>query len=430
MLRSRLYLASLVSAISLAMACAATGGGSYFPEEGDGGEGGEGGAAGEGGAGATTGVNTGGSIDFVTTGAGGTTGNCGNGPNEDGDMDGFTAAEGDCNDCDPNVNPGSVEVIVTEPLGEGGAGGGDGGIPEPSDEDCDGLVDNVLPPCDDNLTLENVDPVAGAQAIDLCQLATPNDKKWGVLSAQYVRANGGPAAPALNVGILNGFGPNVNVQGGQRMLGLSSGRVRIPGQPGACGGISCTGSGVGSAPPGFPQDVPGCPGMQNINDDIGLEIKLRAPKNATGYSFFFDFYSFEFPEFVCTSYNDQFIALVSPPPPGSIDGNISFDTQNNPVSVNIAFFEVCNFDQFYPQFPCALGPGELQGTGFDTWDDAGATSWLKTTAPVTGGEEFTIRFATWDTGDSAWDSTVLIDKFRWIASGGVNVGTVVVPDPL
>ena len=100
----------------------------------------------------------------------------------------------------------------------------------------------------------------------------------------------------------------------------------------------------------------------------------------------------------------------------SIDGNISFDAMGNPVSVNIAFFDVCS--------GCALGTSELQGTGFDTWDDAGATSWLTTTSPIEGGTEFTIRFAIWDTGDAAWDSTVLIDNFRWIADGGtVDVGT-------
>ncbi|MBP7292348.1 MAG: hypothetical protein KBB21_37315, partial [Nannocystaceae bacterium] len=115
-------------------------------------------------------------------------------------------------------------------------------------------------------------------------------------------------------------------------------------------------------------------------------------------------------------FNDQYIALVDPAPMGSINGNISFDSMSNPVSVNIAFFDVCS--------GCALGTGELAGTGFDTWDDAGATSWLVTTAPVDGGDEFTIRFAIWDTGDSAWDSTVLLDNFRWLAGGGeVDVGT-------
>ena len=54
------------------------------------------------------------------------------------------------------------------------------------------------------------------------------------------------------------------------------------------------------------------------------------------------------------------------------------------------------------------GIAELQGTGFAEWGDAGATSWLQTTAPVTGGDEFMIRFAIWDTGDMALDSTALM----------------------
>ena len=77
-----------------------------------------------------------------------------------------------------------------------------------------------------------------------------------------------------------------------------------------------------------------------------------------------------------------------------------------------------------------LGTGEMQGTGFDQWNDAGGTGWLKTQAPITGGQEFTIRFAIWDTGDSAWDSTAVVDNFEWVANGGtVVVGTEEIPDP-
>ena len=329
---------------------------------------------------------------------------CKSGPNDDADGDGFTPAQGDCNDCDKNVNPGAIEVIVNQPVG-------DGGIPAPADEDCNGKVDDVATTCDDGIALADFDAMNGARAIDLCKVASPGT--WGVISAAYVRADGSPAGQSPQVGILDGFGPNVHVQLGKRMLGLSSGNARIPGQPDACGTLSCYGSGPGSAPPGFPQDVPNCAGSSEINDDIALEVKLRAPTNATGYSFLFDFYSFEYPEWVCTSFNDQFIALVNPPPLGAINGNISFDSKTNPVSVNIAFFDVCQ--------GCALGAGELAGTGFDTWNDAGATSWLKTQAPVTGGQEVSIRFAIWDTGDPAWDSTVLVDSFQWIANGGTVV---------
>ena len=335
---------------------------------------------------------------------------CQTGPLEDGDGDGFTKADGDCNDCDANVNPGAIEVIDMEP-DEMGV------IPEPADEDCDGMVDNVEPSCDGAIAIDEADPITAAGAMGLCHVAEDaND--YGIVSANWVRADGTVYAPVQpNYGAQMNFGPNVAPLEGLQMLVLSSGHARLPGQVGSCNSLTCYTSGAGTAPAGFPQDVPGCAGSSSINDDIALEVTLRAPTNATGYSFNFSFYSFEYPEWVCTSFNDQFIALVDPPPEGAINGNISFDAMTNPVSVNIAFFDVCA--------GCPLGTGELSGTGFDTWNDAGATSWLVTTAPVTGGQEVTIRFAIWDTGDAAYDSTVLIDNFQWIADGGtVSVGTV------
>lgn len=182
------------------------------------------------------------------------------------------------------------------------------------------------------------------------------------------------------------------------------------------------------------------------------------PTNATGYSFSFKFYSFEFPDWVCDTkgYNDQFIALVTPPPqgayvpPGSAGGNISFDGNKHPVSVNLGFFDVCDpgspqrFAQHCktgdaaacPALPnpyCPLGMNDLQGTGFDTWHTnvgpAGATRWLQTQAPAQGGSTITVRFAIWDAGNAQFDSTVLVDNFQWIATGAVPLGTQPVPSP-
>ena len=418
MKRRRLYwyLAGLAGALGLAASCSATGRGSAFDNDESEEDGSSDTTNGTGGAGGGDGSST---LSLSSgVGGGGGSGFCTSVPDQDGDNDGFTPNDGDCNDCDPNVNPGAIEVIVdTPPEGEME-------VPEPADENCDNQIDNVdVATCDDNIALSDFDPLNGARALDICQQATVNDKKWGVLQAAYVRANGQPAGPSTQLGILSSFGPNVNVQRGMRMLGLSSGRARSASDPNACGNNSCTGYGGGVAPAGFPQDSPQCMGGDNINDDVGLELTLRAPTNAIGYSFNFTFYSFEYPEWVCTTFNDQFIALVDPPPMGSINGNISFDSNSNPVSVNIAFFQVCS--------GCALGTAELVGTGFDSWDDAGATSWLKTSAPITGGEEFKIRWTIWDTGDTAWDSTALIDNFQWVASGGtVTIGTEPVPDPL
>jgi hypothetical protein len=353
---------------------------------------------------------------------------CDAGPDEDKDMDGFTINGGDCNDCDANVNPAAIEVIA-----EDGQGGG-GGMMEPADEDCDGEVDNVPAPCDAGIPLNTTDAMDGARAVELCK-SSAGDDDWGVVSAQWVRANGGASSqPVEQFGVLPNFGTNVAPRAGESLLGLSSGRARTPGQPGFCGTQTCTSS-AGTAPPGFPQLV--CNASPNINDDIGLEVTLRAPSNATGYQFDFRFYSFEFAEWVCTSYNDQFIALANPAPMGSINGNISFDSMNNPVSVNLGFFDTCDTCSDWaafcntgcPPMPnpcCPAGATDLQGSGFEL--DAGATAWLQTTAPIGPLETFSLRFAIWDAGDQALDSSVIVDNFRWIANGGtVNVGTNPVP---
>ena len=432
--RSSLLLGIALS-LSLAAGCSASATGA-----GNGGSGGAG-ASGQGGSGAFGAGDIGG---FGGVGQGGNTVTgvvCNTPPGVDDDGDGFSEEQGDCNDCDANVNPGALEVYSVP---------GEDGTPAPvADEDCDGTADNVVESCDDGIELADPDPFMGARAIDLCQQATAGDKKWGVLDAGYVRANGSasPAPNALQWGIKAGFGPNVAVQRGARMLALSAGRARDAGDPDACGTTTCTSNTGVTPPPGFPQDVPGCQGGTNINDDVALQVKLRAPTNATGYSFNFKFYSFEFPEWICTTYNDQFIALVDPAPPGSISGNVSFDSNTNPVSVNIAFFDVCDpasvsmwaQNCFFGSCPpppnpyCPSGTAQLVGTGFLEWDSfgyAGGTSWLKTQAPVTGGQEITVRFAIWDTGDSALDSTALVDNFQWIANGGtVNVGTEEIPDP-
>ena len=125
------------------------------------------------------------------------------------------------------------------------------------------------------------------------------------------------------------FGSNVQAQAGAHMLVLSSGRARTPAQLNACGAFSCTNNNDGTAPSGFPQDVPGCTTSATIRDDVALALTLKAPSNATGFSFDFRFYSFEYPQWVCAEYNDQFVALMTPAAVGSVDGNLSFDAQGS-----------------------------------------------------------------------------------------------------
>ena len=70
--------------------------------------------------------------------------------NTDADGDGYTPAQGDCNDCDPTVNPGAIEVAANG-----------------QDDDCNGQVDEAAATCDSANGGMN-DAASFAQAMELC----------------------------------------------------------------------------------------------------------------------------------------------------------------------------------------------------------------------------------------------------------------------
>ena len=74
------------------------------------GSGGDGGMTGSGGDMGSTMESSSSGFDPQTTSTGSGV-NCDALPDEDKDMDGFTINQGDCNDCDANVNPNAIEVI-------------------------------------------------------------------------------------------------------------------------------------------------------------------------------------------------------------------------------------------------------------------------------------------------------------------------------
>lgn len=409
LLQNAFFLAPII-----AFACTPIGGGNTLPS----GNGGNGAGSGTGGdigftTGTGTGTDPGGGILTSTPPCGVTD------PNADNDGDGYTIADGDCNDCTRQMNPGAFDFP------------GNG-----VDEDCSGTPDDTPTNCDGALNVASTDAVDGAKAIGLCKMAS--GKGWGLVSARYATADNQPLASfdpqGLGHGLLTGFGPNVHPQEGHRVLALSSGAARQPTDPGyqsVSGYDKGYGPGQGTfAPPGFPKESPSCPGVQTgpAYDAAALEVTVLAPTNVQSLSFNLNFYTYEFPEYICDVYNDFFVALLSPPPAGLDDGNISFDAKGNLVSVNAGFLQVCR-----PQiaggknFDCTLGPSQLQGTGFDLdlfgepTDNSAATGWLATSAPVVPGSTIKLRFAIWDSGDGVLDSTVLIDNFTWDAKGGTTI---------
>lgn len=302
--------------------------------------------------------------------------------------------------------------------------------------------------CDSGIAVDPSDAMDGARAMGLCKVS--DGSTWGVVSAAWVRSDGQPLVGGTGTpptatdltkgkGVLTSFGSAISPREGGAMLALSSGAARGPNDPDY---IDPNGNwkddNPHGSPAGYPKESPACPGVQTgaTYDSAGLKLVIKAPMDAKSFTFDFDFYTYEYPDFICDQYNDYFVAILTPTPTGLPDGNISFDEDGNTISVNAGFLQACNAcNTGGKNFTCPLGYGEILGTGFDSntftlnCPNAGsaATSWLTTTAPVEApGEDIELLFAIWDSGDGVLDSTVLIDNFRFELEEGA-VGTIPTP---
>jgi len=405
-----------------------------------------GGAGGMGGAGGGAGGAGGGGGLGGAGGIGGL-GGAGGMANPDQDGDGWTPADGDCcdvpsGDCeDPElVNPGAFEYLGNM-----------------VDDDCDpSTLDNVVPnPCSTQPLSVPTSSTELVQAMDICNFTQQNvplpQRIWGVIGAYVVLADGSMniVPKDVQVGVLANYGMNVTPKRGLTMAALSTGTARDENDPqhtypqngnmaGQVGNFDANTS--VNAPPAWlsehgnklpsPATCPECTGegCGKAFDSVNLKLKIRVPTNAKSFSYNFKFYSAEFPEFVCQSFNDFFVTLLTSsyqkcpaPVMGDpcipVDKNIAFDALNNPVSVNNAFLEVCFPPPGAPAGACPGGTLELIGTGMGGWNgnvkDGGGTAWLVNDAPVVPGEDMEIEFIVFDAGDHNVDSIVLLDNFRW-----------------
>lgn len=345
-------------------------------------------------------------------------GQCPNEPGQDYDGDGFTVEE-DCDDCDPLVNPGAYDFPGDH-----------------FDEDCSGRADDEETTCDEDIAPDTSDPWDAARALGLCRGPDEQGRSaraWGVLDARFVKPDGAPLPEALSHGVLAAFGVNTP-RDGAAMLALSSGSARDPEQPGYRDILGFKKGYQSAAPVGYPKESPACPGVVSGTpfDGAALELTFRVPTNVTRLEVDENFFTLEFPGYVCSKYNDFFVVDFDPPVVDYPDGNVAFDGAGNPISVNNALLQVCE-----PQiaggkpYECPLGSASLARTGFDSVSDEfslaphAATGWLRSRAPVVPGSTLRVRFAIWDSADGNLDSTVLIDRLRWAREG--EQGTHPVP---
>jgi hypothetical protein len=145
---------------------------------------------------------------------------------------------------------------------------------------------------------------------------------------------------------------------------------------------------------------------QPVYDLHQVVLDLEAPAEARSFSFDFNYFSAEYPEYVQASFNDTFYAILEASSTNQGQAtNISFDPNKQSIEVDNNYFE----NEFHP-IPNT-------GTGFD---NDGSTGWLRTSWPVRGGEQFTLTFSIHDEGDAIYDSVVLLDNFRFHAYEAVG----------
>jgi len=375
---------------------------------------------------------------------------------QDKDGDGWTVCDGDC--CDdvasgncgtPSlVNPGAFEVAGNM-----------------VDDDCDGVADNPVVGCDGALASNSSNAIDYAKAIDICQVTTANpplsQKKWGVISGGFYLADGtgNPAANSRSIRL--GYGTNVAPLGGSQLAVLSSGVAAAQNAPNNTNPAYAsfqTGQSMGTSS-GAPADwlaanggnlpnAPGCPdpGSTTAYDPIELQLQVRVPTNAHSFSVSTDFYSSEYPEWVCSPYNDFFLLLLDSAfvpgagqSPNPADKNLAFydpppaGGSVYPVGVNLSYGNTglftqclngntgCGAGSTAGTTSVCTGTTQLAGTGFQQAVTGcgtnnlmgGATGWLTTSGNVVPGETITLRFVIWDTSDEIYDSLVLLDNFQW-----------------
>jgi hypothetical protein len=357
-------------------------------------------------------------------------------PNKDYDGDGFPLRN-DCNECNKKINAGARDIPGNN-----------------IDEDCTGVPDDEPPSCDDDLNPSG-DAYEAAAALGLCKRADKDGVGWGVISAKFLKPDGKPmAGNGLQVGVLPQFGEKNTPKEGKRIFVLSTGVARTPKDEGYYAPPTILSPGPAHSktglPAGFPKEAPSCQEAPNYkvstdgNDGAGLEVKIRVPSNAKSFSYEHFFLTQEFPDYVCSKYNDFFVTLMSPAPAGLEDANIAFDSKGNTIGVNSGdLFSVCKAGDYTigkpdpnetdlgtisRNYPCPDGNKRLKGTGprFEGLPGGlpgGGTGWLTTTAPVQPGQIITLHFAVWDSADGLLDSTVFIDNFQFSLESVPTVDT-------
>ncbi len=244
-------------------------------------------------------------------------------------------------------------------------------------------------------TLEYGERFAGARDQEE---ASPPDAVLGIPSAyvKSVKIKGARPKKAIKALTRLRDARKLVPQEGYRMLAISSGPV---GNAWPAGTGELSQRTYADPQPRFMGNKRSRKPRERVHDLYQVTVELTAPQTAQSFSFDFNYFSAEYPEYIQQDFNDTFYAILrAESTHNGAPTNISFDANSNSIEVDNNYFE----NQFHP-IP-------NWGTGFDFH---GSTGWLRTSWPIRGGETFTLTFSVHDEGDGIFDSLALLDNFAF-----------------
>jgi hypothetical protein len=340
-------------------------------------------------------------------------------PGSDGDGDGFPRDSGDCNDNDPLVNPGAMEVSAMQcvsgddcpsgsciegycrcskesecssekqckvdaecPTGEfckgkicqgslrclapsTGMGTATENVCRDNiDNNCDGQVDEMTGRCDALAGLSQDSAMDYAKAMELCDEGPACDVDKPCAGGLVCRENrcrriiNASLDSDARARVLAGrfsMEGPIQPQRGESFVILSTGLASY--RP----ADTCPQEGTQYETSGIDPDPSASD--SEIRDLAKLTLELIAPTNAQSFAFDFHFFSAEYPEYVGSEYNDTFWVEIKSK---NLTGNIAFDSNKSPIRVNNAFFSICDPWSQLPQTSqmCKEPASKLKGTGY------------------------------------------------------------------
>lgn len=132
----------------------------------------------------------------------------------------------------------------------------------------------------------------------------------------------------------------------------------------------------------------------SINDYTELRVSGMAPPGVTSFSFTQAFFTTEYPDYLGTDYTDAYFVWLESE---AWTGNVALDEDGGAIGLSSTNLGIIDAKSLMDT--CMLGHA--------------GTPWLRTTAPITGGADFTLVFAIFDATDSILDSYAFVDAFEW-----------------